>query len=75
MIMSKKILRIISGVMLIIAVVFLSIALTHPEFGTVFYIGNLRIGAAIWRAFYLIYVVVMVALFIASFCVDKVKKR
>ena len=73
--MSKKILRIISGVMLIIAVVFLSIALTHPEFGTVFYFGNLRIGAAIWRAFYLIYAVVMVALFIASFCVDKVKKR
>ena len=65
--MSKKILRIISGVMLIIAVVFLSIALTHPEFGTVFYIGNLRIGAAIWRAFYLIYAVVMVGLFVASF--------
>ena len=73
--MSKKILRIISGVMFIIAVVFLSIALTHPELGTVFYIGSLRIGAAIWRAFYLIYVVVMVALFIASFCADKVKKR
>lgn len=65
--MSKKILRIISGVMLIIAVVFLSIVLTHPEFGTVFYIGNLRIGAAIWRAFYLIYAVVMVGLFVASF--------
>ena len=73
--MSKKILRIISGVMLIIAVVFLSIALTHPELGTVFYIGSLRIGAAIWRAFYLIYAIVMVALFVASFCVDKVKKR
>lgn len=73
--MSKKILRIISGVMLIIAVVFLSIALTHPELGTVFYIGSLRIGAAIWRAFYLIYAVVMVALLVASFCVDKVKKR
>lgn len=73
--MSKKILRIISGVMFIIAVVFLSIALTHPELGTVFYIGSLRIGAAIWRAFYLIYAVVMVALFVASFCVDKVKKR
>lgn len=73
--MSKKILRIISGVMFIIAVVFLSIALTHPELGTVFYIGSLRIGAAIWRAFYLIYAVVMVALLVASFCVDKVKKR
>ena len=73
--MSKKILRIISGVMFIIAVLFLSIALTHPELGTVFYIGSLRIGAAIWRAFYLIYAVVMVVLFVASFCVDKVKKR
>lgn len=65
--MSKKILRIISEVMLIIAVVFLFIALTHPEFGTAFYIGNLRIGAAIWRAFYLIYAVVMIGLFVASF--------
>ena len=73
--MSKKILRIISVVMFIIAVLFLSIALTHPEFGTVFYIGSLRIDAAIWRVFYLIYAVVMVALFVASFCVDKVKKR
>ena len=73
--MSKKILRIISVVMFIIAVVFLFIALTHPEFGTVFYIGNLRIGAAIWRAFYLIYAVVMVVLFVASFCVDRNKVK
>ena len=54
--MSKKILRIISGVMLIIAVVFLSIALTHPELG---------------RVFYIIYVIIMAGLFIASFYVGK----
>ena len=69
----KIILRIVSGAMLFVAIVFLSFALTHPEFGTVFYIGSWEIGPAIWRAFYLIYAVVMVALFIASFCVDKVK--
>ena len=72
--MSKKILRIISGVMLIIAVVFLSIALTHPEFGTVFYIGNLRIGAAIWRIFYIIYAIIMVGLFITSFFINDKNK-
>ena len=69
--LSKKILRIISGVMLIIAVVFLSIALTHPELGRVFYIGDLRIGSAIWRVFYIIYAIIMVGLFIASFYVGK----
>ena len=72
--MSKKILRIISGVMLIIAVVFLSIALTHPEFGTVFYIGNLRIGAAFWRIFYIIYAIIMVGLFITSFFINDKNK-
>lgn len=73
--MSKKVLRIISGAMLIVAIVYLSYALTHPEFGTVFYIGSLEIGPAIWRAFYLIYAVVMVGLFVASFFVGKEKSN
>lgn len=72
--MSKRVLRIISGVMLIIAVAFLSFALTHPDFGTVFYIGSLEIGSAIWKVFYLIYAIVMVGLFVASFLVGKRKR-
>ena len=52
-----------------IATLFLSCALTHPELGTVFYIGGLEIGPAIWRAFYFVYVVIMVVLFAVSFFV------
>ena len=70
----NKTLRIVGGIMLIIAVAFLSYALTHPEGGTVFYIGNLRIGSTIWRAFYAVYATIMVALFGVSFFV-KDKKR
>ena len=67
----KRILRLISLVMLIIAVVFLAFALTHPEYGTVFYIGNLKIGSSILRGFYALYAIVTVALFGASFLVKK----
>ncbi|MBQ8209424.1 MAG: hypothetical protein IJZ35_02435 [Clostridia bacterium] len=69
----KSVLRLVSLVMLIIAIVFLSYALTHPEFGTVFYIGSLEIGPAIWRTFYLIYAIVMVVLFAASFSTKEKK--
>lgn len=65
----KKALRLISLVMLIIAIVFLAFALTHPEYGSVFYIGNLAIGSEVWRAFYIIYAISMAALFLASFFV------
>ncbi|MBQ8164172.1 MAG: hypothetical protein IJZ93_07410 [Clostridia bacterium] len=71
--MSKIILRIISGAMFIVAIVFLAFALTHPEFGTVFYIGEFAIGSEIWRVFYLIYAIVTVALFVTSFFVCKNK--
>jgi hypothetical protein len=65
----KSILRVVSLVMLIIAIVFLSYVFTHPEVGTVFYIGTLKIGSSIWRAFYLVYAIVMVVLFSISFFV------
>ena len=66
---AKNVLRLVSLVMFIIAIVFLSCALAHPELGTVFYIGGLKIGSAIWRALYLVYAVIMVALFVGSFFV------
>lgn len=67
----KTVLRIISLVMLIIAVVFVFIALSCPTCGSVFYIGSFRIGADIWRIFYAIYVIVMAFLFLLSFAVNK----
>ena len=68
---TRKILRWISLIMLIVAVIFVSAALSNPTLGTVFYIGGLRIGVEIWRAFYAVYVIVMAALFLISFLVKK----
>lgn len=73
--MSKIILRIVSGVMFIVAVVYLTFAMTHPEFGSVFYIGSWAIGPEIWRTFYVFYALVMIGLFVASFFVGKNKKE
>ena len=67
----KALLRIISILMFLVAVVFLGIALTHPELGTVFYIGNWRIGVEIWQTFYVIYVIVMLVLFLISCRIKK----
>ena len=67
----KSALRLISFVMLIVAIIFLVVALTHPELGTVFYIGNLKIGSEIWRACYAVYAIVMITLFGVSCCVRK----
>lgn len=73
--MNKKvILRIISLVMLVIALVFVAIALGHPELGSVFYIGSIRIGARECLMFYKAYLVLMIALFAASFFVKNSKK-
>ena len=70
----KKILRSVSFFMLIIAIAFLIFALSHPQLGSVFYIGDLAIGSDIWRAFYAVYATIAVALFGVSFFV-KDKKR
>ena len=69
----SKILRSISLVMLIVAVVFVFFALSNPALGSVFYIGSIKIGADIKRAFYAIYAIVMVALFGISFFVKDKK--
>ena len=70
---TKNILKLVSLAMFIVAIAFLLCALTHPELGTVFYIGGFKIGSAIWKAFYLMYTVVMVALFGISFFVKDQK--
>ena len=68
--MSRKArLRLISCVMLVIAIIFVLCALSAPNLGSVFYIFGFPIGAEIWRAFYALYAVVMVGLFAASFFV------
>lgn len=72
--MRKRIvLRLISLGMLVIAIIFVACALSNPTLGSVFYIGSIPIGVDVWRVFYAVYVLVMVALFVASFFVKKGK--
>ena len=72
--MSKRtLLRLISLIMFIIAVVFVFIAISAPTLGKTIYIGNYAFGAEQWRVCYAIYAVIMVVLFVASFFVKKNK--
>ena len=69
--MSKKtLLRLISLAMLVAAVIFVFCALSAPNLGTAFYIGNLRIGSEVWRVFYALYTFVTFGLFVVSFFID-----
>ena len=65
------ILRIISLVMFAVAIIFIACALANPTLGSTFYIGDIAIGAEVWRVFYDIYARVMVVLFVLSFFVGK----
>lgn len=71
----KKKLRIISLIMLAIAIVFVVCALSAPNLGRVIYIGSFKFGAEQKRICYAIYVIVMVALFVSSLFVKKDKKE
>ena len=66
-----KVLRIISLVMFVAAMTFIACALANPALGSTFYIGDIAIGAKVWRVFYAIYAIVMAILFILSFFVGK----
>ena len=67
----SMVLRIISLVMFVVAIVFIACALANPALGRTFYIGNIAIGAEVWRVCYAIYAIVMAILFVLSFFVDK----
>ena len=64
-------LRIISLVMFVLAIVFIACELANPALGRTFYIGDIAIGADVWRVFYAIYVIVMAILFVMSFFIGK----
>ena len=64
-------LRLISGIMLVVAIVFVFCALACPTLGKTIYIGDYAFGAEQWRFCYKIYAIVMVALFGASFVIKE----
>ena len=65
------ILRLISLVMFVLAIVFIACALANPALGRTFYIGDIAIGADVWRVFYAIYAIVMAILFVMSFFIGR----
>ena len=69
----RKILRGVSLVMLVIAAVFVAVAVQNPQLGTAIRVGDLTFGAEAWRVCYAVYVLVMAGLFAASFLVRKTK--
>ena len=67
----KRMLKLISFVMLIIAVVFVICALSCPTLGSTIYIGDFAFGVEHWRVCYLIYFIIMVSLFFLSLCIKE----
>ena len=71
----KATFRIISLIMLIIAVIFVACALSAPNLGQTIQIGSFRFGAQQWRICYAVYAILMVAFFAVSFFVKKGTKE
>lgn len=71
----KSVLRWISLIMLLAAIIFVICALSCPTLGKTIYIGNFQFGAEQWRICYLIYIIIMAALFVASFFVKSNKTK
>ncbi len=67
----RTVLRLISLAMFIVAVIFVVCALSAPNLGRTFYIGSIAIGVKVWRAFYGVYAVATVGLFVGSFFVKE----
>lgn len=65
--------RIISLIMLVIAVIFVFCALSSPTLGNTIYFGDYVFGAEQWRFCYKVYVGVMIILFVSSFFVKEKK--
>ena len=67
----SMVLRCISLGMFVVAIIFIACALANPALGRTFYIGDIAIGAEVWRVFYAIYAIIMGILFVVSFFVGK----
>ena len=70
---TRKILRVTSLIMLLVAVVFVFCALACPTLGRTIYIGDFKFGAEQWRFCYKVYAIVMVVMFVNSFIVKDSK--
>lgn len=71
----KTVLRIVSLLMLVAAVIFVLIAVSCPTLGRVFYIGSFRVDGDVLLIFYNIYLVIMILVFLLSFIGKKERFR
>ena len=71
----RMLLRFISILMFVAAVVFVIIAVSCPTLGRVFYIGSFRVDGDVLHIVYNIYLVIMVLLFLLSFIGKREKFR
>lgn len=67
----SMLLRIVSLGIFVVAIIFIACALANPALGRTFYIGDIAIGAEVWRVFYAIYAIIMGILFVTSFFAGK----
>ena len=67
----RMVLRLVSLIMFISAVVFVGCALSNPQMGRTIYIGSFPFGAEAWRVCYGIYTAAMATLFGSSFLVKE----
>lgn len=65
--MCKRVCRVVSISMFIVAVIFIGYCFLHPETGSVFYIREFRVGSAEMNVVYGIYAVTTVMIFCLSF--------
>lgn len=65
--MCKRVCRVVSISMFIVAVIFIGYCFLHPEAGSVFYIREFRVGSAEMNVVYGIYAVTTVTIFCLSF--------
>ena len=66
--MSRKyLLRMIAICMIIVAIVFVVVALSNPGFGSVWAIGQIKITATVKRILYSCYALIILCLLLASF--------
>lgn len=75
MMSKKRVFRLISLIMLIIAVIFVTCAISNPQLGRVISIGSFRFGVEQWRICDTISAIGMIGLFVASFFVKGSKTK
>lgn len=72
--MKKTVFRFIASIMFLIAICFIFYVVYTLDHGIVFYSENIRLNFKIWEGCYIIYFIIMLSFFTASFFVNNKKQ-